>query len=339
MKALTTRLRRMVGNYALVIIIVGVGATVVLMTSGANGLWEKLLKSFVTILVFVVASTLVGVVRGLAKYRIAKATKPHEKVVEPLVTSDREYCLVLRSFGEDGQIVLPRESRRGRVGLAYGLTPNLTMEQVVATAVSESLRMPTYAIVDQSVTLAPPGLTFVRVADDQWKAVVSRLIRRAHTVVLLLGRDKEIGAGFAWEIEHLVQSGISSRVVLTLPPPDQDEYSHQRALHQAAVLLALLTSTGDLSGLERFRVLEYEMQLPPTTLVVATTETSAIRLWHLKDSATTPRAGLWNRVKAYRGPVHVTNLQYKGAMSEALAETEKQLRGNSFSARYPLGSR
>jgi len=318
--------------------VVGIAAGVV-MTVRVDGFLEVLVKPFVAILTFIAVSISVGAARAITKYRLAKATKPYEKVVDPLIKSDREYCLVLRSFGEDGKVVLPREYKKGRVGLAYGITPNLTMEQVVAVAVEESLSLPTYAIVDQSVALAPPGLTFIRVANDQWKAAVAKLIKRAHTVVLLLGRYQEIGSGFAWEIEQLVRSGISSRVVLTLPPPDQDEFSHQRALHQASVLLALLTSTGGLSELEQFRVYEHEMQLSPTTLVVSTTETSAIRFWHVKEGTPKPRAGLWSRIKNYAGPTYVTNLQYKGAISEARTETEKQLKGHSFSARYPLRSR
>jgi hypothetical protein len=340
MKALVARLRRMIGKYTVAIIIVGSSAAGVVLTVRVDGFLEVILKPFVTMLACVAVTILVGTARALTKYRLAKATKPYEKVVDPLIKSGGEYCLVLRSFGEDGKVILPRESKKGRAGFAYGLTPNLTMEQVVAAAVEESLSLPTYAIVDQSVALAPPGLTFIRVANDQWKAVVAKLIRRAHTVVLLLGRDQEIGSGFAWEIEQLVRSGISSRVVLTLPPPDQDEFSHQRALHQASVLLALLTSTGDLSELEQFRVYEYEMQLPPTTLVVSTTETSAVHFWlHVKEGAPMPRAGLWSRMKNYAGPTVVTNLQYKGALSEALTETAKQLEGHSFSARYPLRSR
>ena len=76
------------------------------------------------------------------------------------------------------------------------------------------------------------------------------------------------------------------------------------------------------------------MQLPPTTLVVSTTETSAVHIWlHVKEGAPKPRVGLWSRIKNYAGPTVVTNLQYKGAISEALTETEKQLEGHSFSAR------
>jgi len=329
----------MMGRYRVAMIIAGGIAAGVVLTIRVDGFLEVILKPFVTILAFIAVSILVGIARALAKYRLAKATKPYEKVVDPLIRSDREYCLVLRSFGEDGKIIVPRESKKGRVGFAYGLTPNLTMEQVVAAAVEESLSLPTYAIVDQSVALAPPGLTFIRVANDQWKAVVSKLIRRAHTVVLPLGRDQEVGSGFAWEIEQLVRSGINSRVVLTLPPPDQDGFSHQRALHQASVLLALLTSTGDSSELERFRIYEYEMQLSPTTLVVSTTETSAIRFWHVKEGTPKQRAGLWSRTRNRVASTSVTNLQYKGAISEAVTETEKQLEGYSFSARYPLRSR
>ena len=336
MKALLARLRRTMGKYTLFIIVIGAIAAGVMLIVRVDGLLKTVLTVLVTMLLVITGMTLTAIARALTKYRFAKATQPYEKVLDSLIKSDAEYCLVLRPFGEDGKITVPSELKKGRVGFAFGFTPNLTMEQVVAAAVQDSLSLRTYAIVDQSVALAPPGLTFMRVADDKWKDVVSKLIRRAHTVVLLLGREQEIGRGFAWEIEQLVGNGVASRVVLTLPPRDDDELSHQRALHQASVLLALLTSTGKLANLEPFRAYEYEMQLPPTTQVACTTETSAVSWWQVKEEPPKQPGGVWSRITKYAGPRIMTDLMYKAAISEALAQTDEQLKGLSFPARYPF---
>jgi hypothetical protein len=335
MEALIARLRKMMGKYTVAIIALGATATLVALTIRTDGFLHSILVRLITMLAVILIIVMVAATRALTKYRLAKATQPYEKIVDPLVRSNREYCLVLRAFGEDGKITLPREYKKGRVGFALGLTPNLTMEQVVAAAVEDSLSLPTYAIVDQSVAIAPPGLTFIRVPNDRWKAVVAELIGGAHTVVLLLGRERELGKGFAWEIEQLVRHDVASRVVLTLPPRDQDEFSHQRALHQASVLLALLTSTGRLDELEQFRAYEYEVQLPSTTQVVCTTRTSAVRFWQVDLTTPERKVGLWRRMRQYRGPTVVTNLTYKAALTEALLGTNKQLEGLSLPARYP----
>ena len=92
MKALIARLRRMIGKYTVAIIIVGGIAAGVVMTVRVDGFLEVILKPFVTMLAFIAVTILVGIARALTKYRLAKATKPYEKVVDPLIKSGREYC-------------------------------------------------------------------------------------------------------------------------------------------------------------------------------------------------------------------------------------------------------
>jgi hypothetical protein len=58
----------------------------------------------------------------------------------------------------------------------------------------------------------------VSAADDEWQEAVSTLIRRAHSIVLLLPPGQEIRDSFRWEIDQLTQRGLQSRVTIVLPP-------------------------------------------------------------------------------------------------------------------------
>jgi hypothetical protein len=102
-------------------------------------------------------------------------------VIAPLVASARTFCLVLRPFGGDGEIVLPHRM--------YGAS---TIEQVIARSARKVARLATYAVVDQTRRLGPPGPVFVRAAGDEWREALSTLIRRAHSIVLLLPPGQEI---------------------------------------------------------------------------------------------------------------------------------------------------
>lgn len=224
--------------------------------------------TLIALIVFVTTVVLGGV-----KYRRSVTTGNYQQILTALEQSGREYCVVLRTFGRDGEIILPTR-RRFRVFVL-----NLTLEQVVAKAVRRSLDLDTYAIVDQNVRFAPPGPTFMRSSNHDWKSAAGRLISRAHSIVLILTPGQDMGEGFAWEIEQIAQYGVSSRVVIVLPPYDRDVHAHQEALKQAGVLLASLEGPA-MEGMGGIPTLGYQPALPGDTLLVRPgTEKADLRTW------------------------------------------------------------
>jgi hypothetical protein len=220
------------------------------------------------------AGVAVAVAGGATRYGRSSATHDYAEILIPLEHSEREYCVVLRPFGRDGEIVLPK-TRRIRLFM-----PNMTMEQAVAKAVRRALHLETYAIVDQTVSFAPPGPTFMRASNDEWKVVAQRLIRGARSILLVLTPGREIGEGFGWEIEQIVDCALQSRVIIVLPPCDQGVRAYKEARRQASGLLVRLGQPFSRAGLRPTSTDKNGLTLPEHTILARpSTEMAEPRTW------------------------------------------------------------
>jgi hypothetical protein len=284
MKALLLRLRKQLSWAIFVIALIPLALLAVFPpppmfreTDATNQLWSVAARF--GLLGLVIAFSFVRYARRYQ--RSARVpTLSADNVVSRLPIFQEPYCLVLRTFGRDGYVLLPRTNRKGRRKLYSSLNnPTIAAEEVVAAAAQGVLELPTVGIVDQAVRLAPPGPIFQRVSDSEWKTVLSGLIRYARVIVLLLAPDQDIGEGFAWEVEHIRALGRATRVVIALPPPEQDEQKHQAALHRACVLLTILNGDGSADIPDTFSVYEMEERLLPSALTVAYTPSNGIRSW------------------------------------------------------------
>lgn len=253
----------------------------------------------------------ITIVSGAAQYRRSTRVPTYQEVMPPLVQSAREYCLVLRPFGSDGRIILRSDAKSIE---ARHFRLNVTLEQLVAAAARDALRVDSYGIVDQKTVLAPPGVRFMRAPDTDWQRVVQRLIRRAHSIVLIIPPGHEVGGGFAWEIEQIVRFGRQARVVVVLPPPGRDRAGHQQALDEAAGVLARLAGQ--------------DFALEPDALLVKCAESGGVQWWHVDRARRR-----WRFIPLPRRTV-VTGSTYLPGLVEAFRTTESELAGRPFEARY-----
>jgi hypothetical protein len=258
MRGLALRIYRVTGSVGLIAMTLG-GLSAVLLLAGRN---DSILDG---LLVLALPPTIIAMTASIVvatKYHRASAVVDYDKVLLSLLYSNEEYCVVLRPFGHDGEIIVPADRTRARL---RGYNKTVTMEQVAALAVRSTLNLETYGFVDQGVRLAPPGLTFMRVPHDEWRFVAVGIIRRAHSIVLLLPPGRDMGAGFMWEIEQIVKYGLQSRVIVVLPPYDQDVRAHQEAIRQTGVVMTLLEGSGMSSEISGDHG---DVRLEPTTLAV-----------------------------------------------------------------------
>ncbi len=322
MRALLLRLYRYTGARGILFLVFcGTGCIAIFLDGGFGALIKG--GSALGMMIGVIAGTAVAA----TNYRRSSATHSYDEILTPLLRSKEEYCLVLRPFGRDGEVILPRATPSGDV--AGGLfTGNATMEQVVVTAVHKALNLDTYAIVDQKVSVAPPGLLFLRVANDDWKMVAEHLIRRAHSIILILSPFSELGGGFAWEIEQIVRYGMGRRVVIVLPPCDQDARTHREAVEDTGVILAMLEGSGRREDLNGGRAGEYQRVLSTNTLVVRWSQESGAVPWNLMNGEP--------QMRALRGPkMRVADRSYVSVLTEALNRIEEEMSGWDFDRRYP----
>lgn len=331
MRALFLRFSQFTGPVGLLTVLLGVTvAPWGLVMSGHASL------GFVRITGWTIAVIVTAIVAA-RKYARSSQAIDHEDILLPLVQSEREYCLVLRPFGGDGEIIIPKVDHKNRRSAR-----NMTIEQIIGTTAHSVLGLETYGIVDQNTLFAPPGVTFIRVSNDEWRVVAQRLIQRAHSIFLILPPGQDIREGFAWEIEQVIRFGVQSRVIIMLPPydtyapwvfdPEHAVHAHQTALQRACVILTLLDKSIRQSEPDHSEAHEYELQFGATTLMIKYKETGLT--WWPRTLPQEPSRRTASLVGHRR--LAVTDKTYLSGLTEALKETEQALSGLPFKARYPV---
>lgn len=255
-------------------------------------------------------------------YAKSVETTPYQRVLSRLLASREEFCLILRPFGSDGEVFVP--FLRGTTGkfrfVPMGsVTPTMTLEQVVARSTQRQLGMASYAMVDQDRTLAPPGPIYLRAPHSEWKKPAAALIRRAHTIAILLPPGQSLRAAMEWELQEIIRLRRQSRVLIVLPPADRREYNHARARRQAGVLLAALEGLpSGIQNVPKARIEHYLSELPDRVMVVKVRQDGGASFWYGEQRR-------WRKIATET---------YTAALGEALDANEAEFAGRGFAARY-----
>jgi len=264
----------------------------------------------------IAATVLVPIMVRWGRYQRSASTRLCSEVVAPLVASVEEFCLILRPFGSDGEIVLPHRM--------YGAS---TIEQVIARSARNVAGLTTYAIVDQKRRLAPPGPVFVRAAGDEWQEAVSTLIRRAHSIVLILPPGQEIRKSFRWEIDQITQRGLQSRVIILLPPDQLYQNDFPECFQHACIVAAALEGfAGSIDDVDSMKVHDLEVSINARAHLLKYVRSSV----HQQG---TLASWIPKRRRRWRGSMFYAGFYYKSLIA-AFRSTERELSGLGFLARY-----
>jgi hypothetical protein len=133
------------------------------------------------------------------------------------------FTLYLRSF-EDDDFKVDHMSQGLRRLLFVALVRSRRLETMIVNTLWRY--GPVIRVMPQSSSQAPssfppslPVALNVTVAGDQWQEEVLERARKASSIVLVLGRT----AGLRWEFRALADSELRRKLVLIIPPEDEDE--------------------------------------------------------------------------------------------------------------------
>ncbi|HEY2268859.1 MAG TPA: hypothetical protein VGI96_40020 [Streptosporangiaceae bacterium] len=232
--------------------------------------WETADQGVRTLVLIPVALAILGY--RLLRYRRPRATITYDEALDHLSSSNEQFCLSLRPFGKDGETLL-RLRRRTNVILrllSYMPYQNyLTIEEVIAHSAQQALDRKTYALVDQSRTVAPPGPVYVRAPNADWQAAILPFIQHAASIVIWLTPEQTLRDAFNWEIEQIVHYGMQHRTIIVLPPPDQGAESYRRSVEQAGLLVATMqTASGRSAEASNDSVSKYVAYLGENTIAI-----------------------------------------------------------------------
>jgi hypothetical protein len=313
------RLWRTFGWFGLFVLAFSI-VVLVLLGSG-NLIWNStLIGDLRPVVLLIVGLGVTAAVWGT--YEKSVDTNPYRRVLDPLLASREEFVLLLRPFGSDGEVFV-RYVRGGSGKLRFvplgNVTPTLTLEQVVAAAARRQLGISAYAMVDQGETLAAPGPIYLRAPHSEWKIPASALIRRAHTIAILLPPGQELRRALEWELQEIIRWRRQSRVLIVLPPSDRREYGHAELRRQAGILMAALEGLpSGIANVPKDRVEHYLKEIPDDVLVVKLRSDGGALFWYSDRRR-------WRKVASDT---------YASSLAEALAANEKEFKGQGFSARY-----
>jgi hypothetical protein len=327
MRSIFARMWRAVGVFRFVVLMLGVGVIItgyVVVPHGPS--WRIPL-----IWVFWLACGLGALVVSASRYGRSASAKPYREVGPALVASRQEFCLLLRPFGSDGELLLRNPRKRQRLFFVF---ETKTAEQAVGDAVASALGLPTYAIVDQSRTLSPPGVTFVRATNEEWQTAAATLIRRAHSIVLLIPPE-EVRDGFRWEIAQLAKAGLQDRVILFMPPAT----NHDVDLSARASYVMAGLATGGLDETETaMAALDIQFHLDDRVCLARYSERDGLLQWFpmARDGRLARLRGRSGTTAERRVSTKVTYPICVAALQEALSQIKRELSQTGFEGRYPF---
>ncbi|MFI5492599.1 hypothetical protein [Actinoplanes sp. NPDC051859] len=289
-------------------------------------LWAEADYGFLVLPASLLLTGIAAVAVRWGRYERSAHTAACSEALPGLLASREEFTLLLRPFGSDGETVV-RDSRGKRVFSFAGMSPTATLEQIVARVVRAETGMRTVALVDPDRALAPPGPDYLRAPHDGWQPSILGLIRRAHSIVLVLHPGQDLRASFGWEIEQINLHQLQSRIVIVLPPADRDPAGYQQARYQACVIVAALEGfAGTIDDVDPLNVLQWESGLPDRVQVIKISwPPTAHRMQVLH----------WASIPPKKRSV-VGAFTYAQCLGPALAIGVRDLDGISFAQRYPV---
>jgi|GEM_PF-3820034 len=150
--------------------------------------------------------------------------------VEEIDNEKRALVIYLRSFREESNHTLMARLKESFFGITLPGTSSPIREIEQQNFAMYMNQIGVYTAIGRPGEPLPfPGAKKVYVADDEWKAVISRWIDRSAAVVLEPGRS---GEGLSWEISRVVKNAKPEDVLVILPQMRSDYESVRNYLNK-----------------------------------------------------------------------------------------------------------
>lgn len=172
---------------------------------------------FCLLLIFI--SMTLNVIRVVkTKYGRVK-TKDAFLFLDEVAKTKRQYCLILRPFGNDSNILLNQLFIVRRFSLPFFLhRRDLTIESVIQNEVKLSLGIDSFALVDPQIILLPTSPNFLHVQSKKWEFAIDQLLKSALLTVFIIPKEKEIRKSLIKELFRAAYNGLYGRIIIILPP-------------------------------------------------------------------------------------------------------------------------
>jgi hypothetical protein len=170
---------------------------------------------------------------------------------------------------------------------------------------------------------------YLRAAHTEWKVPVRALIRRAHTVFVLLPPGQELRPSLAWEVAEIVQARRQDRVIIVMPPSVRGVHVDPVVLARGAAVMTALLVQRPLAEVtpEQAGAAVQGFPLQEVVLIGVGDDPAGARLWALQPGRPR-RPWQWGRRR-------LSDIAIRQGLRQLLESKEKAWRGRAFEGRYP----
>jgi hypothetical protein len=234
-------------------------------------------------------------------------------IQEILNNTSKEFCLILRPFGVDGDTIIHRRGGNSWLSKLIDIFAPLkiptTVEQVIVKVVKEFFNCETVALVDPGTRVISNSPRYLAAESGSWQLTVDLLLRRTLVAFLILHPQKQLTSSVKWEVDRVVSLGLVERFVIVLPPPDRANYmGAYEALKQLDNIFPAL------------------QRVPTSAFVVLPCSYETVLYWFRPR----PRGN---------EEVEVNEALYSSAINQCLVKVKNEALSYSYSQKYPYWSK
>jgi hypothetical protein len=260
---------------------------------------------------------LARVKRGWFKRTYKNKVASARDYIRSVDTSKKEYCLILRPFGNDAYFSMQNINSEYLFSMLFlNWSKGIVLEQMIEKLVRENCGAETVALVDPVLRHIPSTPTFISAGDDNWRAMVFDLMKRAMLVFVIISPGQELRSSLIWEMTKLIQLGMLGRFVLVIPP--QRLKKNARTIHEIKKKLFFLAD--DMDELRNSAFLVFPKQ-----------DLSAFQAYNGYSALTADKKLKYREVLGLA--------EYEGILKKVIQEMMETIHGRSYREKYMYASR
>jgi len=144
------------------------------------------------------------------------------ELIRDIDAKGSEYLLILRPFGADGYLHVPR-SKGLLETVVNPAAETVTIEQLIARVARKTAALATVALVDPVLDELAPGPIYVAAEPqgETWKSDVALLAARAYGVIFAFPPSRGSTPSVSWELSQVLATSPPGGIALILPDAER----------------------------------------------------------------------------------------------------------------------
>jgi len=177
---------------------------------------EFILGLGILVLLFSIVAFVFRFIEFFFKYSYIK-NKKKENVVNFLSKiHNKEYCLILRPFGEEGMLYIKQD-----LSIIPEFFPGISsecVEEIIYKTAKKYYNLKTVIVNNPSSNFVPSKLKYISTTNSHWKDDLKLLISRSYFVFFIFPTNRNCTDSIEWEMIQTINMNFDGRIAFVFPP-------------------------------------------------------------------------------------------------------------------------